>query len=68
MGIRRIWNKEKVEEKNEIIALNQNHNLKQHLSDAVVDSINTMANLKAYMKKRNKLLKIILKRHKKLIH
>ena len=66
MGIIRIPNDEKIEEKNDLIALNQLHNIKQHLSDAAVDNLNTITDWKAYMKKRNKLLKAILKRYKNI--
>ena len=64
--IRRMYDKEKVEEKNDIIALNKLEALKTHLAPATVDNLNTIADWKSYMKKRNKLLKIMLKRYKKL--
>ena len=64
--IRRVYDKQKVEEKNDLIALNQLEALKTHLSDSEVDNLNTIADWKSYMKKRNKLLKIMLKRYRKL--
>ena len=62
----RVADKEKIEEKNDLIALNQLEALKTHLAPTTVDGLNTIADWKAYMKKRNKLLKIMLKRYKKL--